>query len=277
MADLIRLSDTEFQKIRDLVYQKVGITLNKQKKSLVVGRLQKILRKNGFINFDQYLNHVVNDTTGNSLVTLVDRISTNHTFFYREFDHFEYFSKKILPAVKRQFNNGKAGKIRLWCAGCSSGEEPYTLSMLIDNFLGSEASKWDIGILATDISVSALEKAKTAIYSDENVERLPSALKSKYLKSAGTGQWTIEDKIKKRIMYKRLNLMRPEYPFKGKFQIIFCRNVMIYFDLKTREELVEKFHRYTENAGYLFIGHSETLGRGNQFFEYLQPAVYQKK
>ena len=165
--------------------------------------------------------------------------------------------------------------VRIWSAGCSSGEEPYTIAMLLaDQFeMGAE---WDIGILATDISTTVLEKAQTGIYSDTQLEQVPDVYKKKYFRAEGEGLTAVSPLLKNLVMFRRLNLMNSEYPFKGQFQIIFCRNVMIYFDEPVREALLSRYHRYLEPNGYLFIGHSESIGRDNKYFRFIRPAIYQK-
>lgn len=276
MSALIELSNREFRLIRELVYNKFGINLTEQKKSLVVGRLQKVLREKSFSSFSQYYDYIVSDRTGQALTTLINRISTNHTFFYRENGHFDYFVRTVLPQIREQLN-GKGKKLRIWCAGCSSGEEPYAISMMVSDFFGAEINLWDVGILATDISEKVLSIARSGVYTEENVSRLPAIYRSKYFKRMSGDQWSVSDRIKKSILYKRFNLMRTQLPFRGKFHVIFCRNVMIYFDTQTKHALVDRFFKITEPDGYLFIGHSETLGRQRCPYEYVKPAVYRKE
>lgn len=271
----LQISDKEFSLIRELVYSKFGINLTEQKRMLVVGRLQKILREKGFHSFLEYHDYVLNDTTGEALITLVNRISTNHTFFYRESDHFDFFSNTILPKVKARGEKGQK-KFRLWCAGCSSGEEPYTLAMLVCDFFKHHLSNWDIGILATDISHRVLELARAGVYTEENMDRLPAHLKRNYFRSCGCGEYAVRDEIKKLILFRPFNLMREKFPFKGTFDVIFCRNVMIYFDDQTKHALVDRFSKFIAPSGYLLIGHSETLGRRRSNLRYVQPAVYRK-
>ncbi len=274
---MLKIKNHEFNRIKNLIHSKVGINLSTQKRSLVVGRLQKELMKNGFSSFEEYYNAVITDKTGIALVTLVDRISTNHTYFYREPDHFSFFSNTVLPDIRDNHAESAMKKLRIWSAGCSSGEEPYTLAMMISEFLHSSPDAWDVGILATDISVSAIKNAEAGVYSAENVGLLPETLQQKYFVNRSTNRFMVNDTIKKMVLFKRLNLIREQFPFRGKFQAIFCRNVMIYFDAETRSNLVSKFSQYLEPQGFLFIGHSESLGRNNDYFEYVQPAVYRKK
>ncbi len=275
--ELIPLSDKEFKLIRDLVYGRFGINLTEQKRSLIVGRLNKILRQNGIDSFRGYYDYVLSDRTGQALSNLVNRISTNHTFFYREKDHFEYLLDTVLPELASRAQNSGKKVIRIWCSASSSGEEPYTLAMLLCEYFKSDLASWDVGVLATDISMDILETAKEGIYHDSNVSQLPAGFKNKYFNKLPENEWEVKNQIKELVLFRRLNLMRKEFPFRGKFQIIFSRNVMIYFDESTRQSLVERYHRYMEWGGYLFIGHAETLGRNNSLYRFLKPAVYRKE
>ncbi|KAA3617647.1 MAG: protein-glutamate O-methyltransferase CheR [Calditrichaeota bacterium] len=272
----INITPKEYELISKLVYDRFGINLGGKKQSLVTNRLRKVLVENNFSTFKDYYQFILNDKSGNSMDTLINRISTNLTYFARENEHFDFLQKTVLP---EQFNNPeiKRGKsIRLWCAGCSTGEEPYTLSMVMHESVGVNKEKWKLGILATDISAKALKIAEQGRYADGNVEKINSTFKSKYFQKQDQDSWTIKSKIKDIILFRRLNLMRTEFPFQQKFHSIFCRNVMIYFDVPTREELIKKFSQHMVDGGYLFIGHSESLGRSNEFFEYVKPAVYRK-
>lgn len=274
--DLIPLSDKEFALIRDLVYSRFGINLTEKKRSLIVGRLNKILRENGIKSFQAYHNYVLADKTGQALSKMVNNISTNHTFFYREKAHFDYMLDTVLPELVSQAKKSGKKVFRIWCSASSSGEEPYTLAMLLCEYFKSDLASWDVGVLATDISFDILETAKKGIYHDGNVSQLPDALKNKYFNKLPEEKWEVKNQIKELVLFRRLNLMRNEYPFRGKFQVIFSRNVMIYFDEPTRQSLVKRYHRYLEPRGYLFIGHSETLGRNNSLYRFLKPAVYRK-
>ena len=272
--NLIPLNDKEFELIRDLVYSRFGINLTEQKRSLIAGRLNRTLRQNGIDSFRAYYDYVISDQTGQALSKMVDKISTNHTFFYREKEHFDYLRDTVLPELTRQAQKSGKKVVRIWCAASSSGEEPYTLAMLLCEYFKSDLPAWDVGILATDISFDILESAKKGIYDDRNVSQLPKEWKNRYLKKLPENMWEVNNKIKELVLFRRLNLMHQEYPFRGKFQVIFSRNVMIYFDEPTRESLVKRYHRYMEPGGYLFIGHSETLGRNNNLYRFLKPAVY---
>ncbi|RMF68904.1 MAG: protein-glutamate O-methyltransferase CheR [Calditrichaeota bacterium] len=273
----VPLRDHEYKLISGLVYRTFGIVLSEQKRSLIVGRLNRILRQNGHRSFKEYYDYVVADRSGRALSALVDRISTNHTYFYREKEHFDYLLEQVLPELSDRGRREQRKVLRIWCSACSSGEEPYTLAMLLCEFFGSDLHAWDTGILATDISTRMLAIAKEGIYSAENVARLPEQLRDKYFDAVEGGRWRVKKALKELVVFRRLNLIRNEYPFKGRFHIVFSRNVMIYFDESTRNRLVARYHRYMEPDGYLFVGHSESLGQNNRFYRYVRPAVYQKK
>lgn len=273
---MMTISDQEFAQLRDLIQRRFGINLTEQKRSLLVGRLQKLMRQLGLASFSQYYEYLTQDKTEKGLSELVDLISTNHTYFNREKDHFDYFSQTALPAVVAKLKRENRKDLRIWCAGCSTGEEPYTLLMLMMEYLGSEYASWDAGILATDISDRALSIAKRGVYAADRVMQLPEPLRRKYFTPADSGEMAVIDKVKREATFRRFNLMNTTFPFKKPFQMIFCRNVMIYFDQPTREALVARYHQHTEPGGYLFIGHSETLGRSQNIYNYLKPALYQK-
>lgn len=275
-SGMMTISDTEFRQLRDLIHQRFGINLTEQKRSLLVGRLQKLMRNLDLPTFASYYEYLSNDKTESSLSELVDLISTNHTYFNREKDHFDYFSQTALPTIIEKLRRENRKDLRIWCAGCSTGEEPYTLLMLMMEYLGNEYSSWDAGILATDISDRALTIARRGTYEADRVRQLPDPFPRKYFTPAGSGQMAVIDRVRKEATFRRFNLMNTSFPFKKPFQMIFCRNVMIYFDQPTREALVARYHRFTEPGGYLFIGHSETLGRTQTLYRYLKPALYQK-
>ena len=269
------LTDLEFKLISTLVYDKFGINLSDEKRTLIVQRLQKVVSDGGFNSFKEYYEYVIREPSGEAMLTLVDRISTNHTFFFREKSHFDYLTSNVFPQISDLLLKKGSRDLRIWCAGCSSGEEPYTLSILASEFFAGGYAM-DTGILATDVSVTALEKAVTGIYQPGQFTQMPLIYRQKYFTPLKDGSWAVKQNIKDMVLFRRLNLMRTEYPFRGKFHMIFCRNVMIYFDKPTRQALIERFHRYTEPGGYLFIGHSETIDRTTGMYKYIQPAAYQK-
>ena len=276
-TESLQIGDAEFQTIRRLVYDNFGINLTEQKRSLVVGRLQKVLRQRGIPSFKAYLEWLRADGSGEALEELANRISTNYTFFWRENSHFNYFAETVLPDVAAR-HRAHGGNVRFWCAGCSTGEEPYTLVMLMKETFGAEYAQLKPLLLATDISATALRTAMTGVYSDERLKQMPDALSRKYFrKGRDSGTWQVVDDVRNRVMFRRHNPMNPSFPCKKQFDGVFCRNVMIYFDRPTRDALIERFHRHTVKDGYLFIGHSETLGRDGKLYDYLLPAAYRRK
>ena len=272
---MITISDKEFNKLSGYVKSNYGINLSEKKKALVMGRLQNILVERSFKSFSEYLDFVLSDKSGEAVTVLINKITTNHTFFMREPDHFYYFKSQVLPYWASMLKGSK--DLRVWSAGCSSGEEPYTLAMIISDFFGAEKSIWDTKVLATDISMNVINTAKKAVYSNEQIEVVPSDWKKKYFRKIDDEKSVVSDNIKDEIIFRFFNLMNGSFPFKKKFHVIFCRNVMIYFDLKTKIELVNRFYEYTEPGGYLFIGHSESLSREETMYKYIMPAVYRKE
>ena len=271
---VMTISEKEFNQLAGFVKRNYGINLGHEKKALVLSRLGNVLAQNDIQSFTQYFEYVASDTSGDAMITLLDKITTNHTFFMRETDHFDYLRNKGLPYFAASIANRD---LRIWSAGCSSGEEPYTLAMIIDEYFGEEKLKWNTRILATDISTSALDIAKRAEYTDEHLDAVPGDWKLRYFRKTGVERNILIDKIRNEVVFRRFNLMEESFPFKRKFHSIYCRNVMIYFDTKTKQELVNKFYNFTEPGGYLFIGHSETLNNLKTEFKYVMPAVYRKE
>jgi chemotaxis protein methyltransferase CheR len=273
---LMSMTDREFQQLRDLVYARLGINLTEKKRSMLIGRLQKLLRTEGFKSFQDYYDFLVNEPDMTAMTELVNRVTTNYSFFYRGKSHFEFFMQRAFPDILNLLRKRNSRDIRIWTAGCSTGEEPYMIIMLMMEYFEREYGLWDSGILATDISEKALTFALEGIYPEDRGKELPKQLKLKYFNKLADGQLAVKDSIKKEVIFRKFNLKNKHFPFKKPFQIIFCRNVMIYFDKPTREKLLLQFHEVTETGGYLFIGHSETLGREQQLYRYIMPAVYQK-
>ena len=271
--NILKISEKEFTQLSAYVKEHYGINLGHEKKALVDGRLSHVLAQNGFTSFSEYLDSVFKDTTGDSVVMLLNKLTTNHTFFMRESKHFEYLKNKVLPTMEGCI---KDKDLRIWSAGCSTGEEPYTIAMIIDEYFGRDKKDWNTRVLATDISTKVLEIAKQAEYSSDQIESMPKTWRLSYFKSNENGNYIISDKIRNEVVYRRFNLMDEIFPFKKKFHVIFCRNVMIYFDKETRQELVRKFFKFTEPGGYLLIGHSESLNQITTEYKYVMPAVYRK-
>lgn len=270
---LVDLTDREFEALAELVYHQFGIHLTDKKKALVRGRLNKVLKTRGLSSFSQYLEVVRQDPSGMALVELIDRISTNHTFFFRESDHFAFFQE---TALAEHVAGAPQGEVRIWCAGCATGEEAYTLAMLCRDWGDRHGFRGTFKILATDISLTALETALTGVYNDDRVRLVPQTFKARYFVHQGPDRWSITPDLRSMVLFRRLNFMDPTFPFQNTFHGIFCRNVMIYFDRDTKNALVQRFATHLAPGHYLFIGHSETLGRESLGYDYVRPSVYRR-
>lgn len=268
---IITIKDKEFKELIEFIKQNYGIDLSK-KKSLIEARLNSILVEKGFNNFREYLNYVYSDTSKQELIILLNKLTTNHTFFMREVQHFNYFKSNILPYLNSSIRDRD---IRIWSAGCSSGEEPYTLAMIMEEYFGEDKLLWDKKILATDISANMLKKAIIGIYLSEDVERLSESWKLQFFKKFDNNNYRVSDEIRNQVIFRIFNLM-DNFPFKRKFHVIFCRNVMIYFDKETKDKLINKFYDITEKGGYLLIGLSESLNKEDIQYSYVMPSVYRK-
>lgn len=268
---MIKITDKEFTEFTSMVHSRFGINLYK-KRILIEGRLSNTLREKNLSSFDQYLSLLKNDQTGSEITLLLNKITTNHTFFMRENEHFEFLLNKVLPFFEK---NHPDRDLRIWSAGCSSGQEPYTIAMALDEYFGSKKHLWDTTILATDISMNALEKGKRAVYPSESLEALPDKWRHKYFVDLKDGSHQVCSHLRNEVVFRPFNLMDP-FVFKKSFDLILCRNVMIYFDEATKEKLVSKFYDCTAKGGFLFIGHSEVLNRTATRYHYVKPAIYQK-
>ena len=267
------ITEAEFSKLVGFIKQNYGINLL-QKKTLVHGRLSNYIAQSGFISFSEYFSYVENDPTGKAGVTLINKLTTNHTYFLREPQHFKFLERVALPQFAATEHATK--DLRVWSAGCSTGEEPYTLAMMIDSFFGTEKYRWDTKVLATDISTSVLETAKNAIYPTQQLELLPDSWRVKYFRKINVEASVLTEAIRREVIFRRFNLMNEIFPFKKKFHLILCRNVMIYFDAETKRELINKFYEHMEPGGYLFVGHSESVNRYESKYQFVAPAVYRK-
>ena len=270
------LKNNDFEKISRLVYEQCGIYLHEGKKELVKARLSKRLRAGSYKSFSEYYRYVTTEEGTNELVSMIDSISTNLTSFFREESHFATLGHIILPAMEKTAHRGSRNNFKIWSAGCSTGEEPYTLAITVREIVGQHS--FDVSILATDISTKVLKIAEAGIYGQEKIKNISPDILKKYFQ-VGTGQSTgyvrIKNDIKNMITYQRFNLM-DRFHAQNNFDVIFCRNVMIYFDKKTQNILVNKFYDSLRSGGYFFVGHSESLTGLKHQFNYVEPSVYVK-
>ena len=268
--DAHRLRPREFHLIRRMVYEHFGIDLD-GKEVLVAARLGKKMRELGLSSFKQYYEHVEQDATGEALTTMVDALTTNHTSFFREAQHFDYLRKVIVPALQ------PTGQLRIWSAACSTGEEPYSIAFTLREELG-EATSAKVRILATDISTRVLAKAERGLYPASRFQQIPvDRMRRHLLKGSGAsaGDYMVKKETRALVEFQRLNLME-DFSHVGLFSVIFCRNVMIYFDQETQQGLVNRLAAQLEPGGYLLIGHAESLNGIEHPLKYLCPATYRK-
>ncbi|RKY55351.1 MAG: protein-glutamate O-methyltransferase CheR [Candidatus Neomarinimicrobiota bacterium] len=265
------LTEAQFNAISSLVKSLAGINLTETKKELVRARLTKRLRKLGLATFDDYVEYLQNDTTGSELVAMLDVLSTNTTYFFREAKHFEWLRQDVLPRLTAR------RRVRIWSAGCSSGEEPYSIAIVLLEAI-PDLADWDAAILATDLSTEVLARARKAIYPASRLREVPPMLLGRHFTLVATKPertYRVNDPVRRLVHFARLNLMG-QWPMKGPFDVIFCRNVMIYFDRPTRQDLIARFHSILAPGGTLFIGHSESLTGISHSFRYVLPTVYRK-
>ncbi len=272
------LSDRDFRKFSAFIYEACGIKLPPIKKTMLTARLQKRLRHLKIHSFSVYLDYVLSPEGQDAeLCHLIDAVSTNKTDFFRENAHFKVLTSTVLPKIVQRKRGHITKNLRVWSAGCSSGEEPYTLAMVLDDFF-SKHPGYTFSILATDICTQVLTKAKEAIYADEAVAPVPPMFKRKYLmrgKGKHKGYHRIVPELRKKVTFQRLNFMDRHFNIDKKVDIIFCRNVIIYFDRTTQEQLFNKFYDHLTPRGYLFTGHSESLTGVNDKMKRIDSAVYQ--
>ncbi|MFD1035072.1 CheR family methyltransferase [Sphingomonas hankookensis] len=256
-ADTDRLSPHRFAKLSALIFDKTGIKMPATKATMLQGRLQRRLRDTGMATLDQYCDHLFDGSADpQEMIHLINAVTTNKTDFFREPGHFDFMAKTALPTL---VDNGRR-RIRAWSAACSTGAEPYTMAMILDQF--AQGSGTDYGILATDIDTAVLETARLGIYPAELVEPVPASLRQRYVVNAidrKTNKVRIVPHLRSAIGFARLNLMDASYPVGEPMDLIFCRNVLIYFDKPTQEKVVRRLCDCLAPGGYLFLGHSESI------------------
>lgn len=266
----MKLKDKDFIELAGYIKSRYGLNLT-DKKFLVESRLTNYVLDCGFNDFSEYLQTVYCDKSGSEMANIINRLTTNYTYFMRETEHFRHFTNVFLKDAKK---NIKDKDLRIWSAGCSFGNEPYNFAMCMDEFFGSERYFWDTRILATDISFNALRAAKRGVFPEQALRELPEDWVKKYFVRLGNGTYQVNERIRSNVIFKYHNLMEP-INFKKKFDLIVCRNVMIYFDEQTKDALFKRFYDATEDGGYLYIGHAETCPKDSKYVA-VQSAVYRK-
>lgn len=268
---MLKLTDNDFERLMTYMKKTYGINLEK-KRVLIEGRLSNMISTRGFKSFKEYIDFAFADKTGNETMQLVNKLTTNHTFFMREPEHFQYLKKTILPYFEKQ--NAATKTLDLWCAASSTGQEPYTIVMTVDDYFGANASRWKVNLLATDLDTDVLSKAKAGVYTVDMLKDVPKDWLAKYFTKVDATTYKVIDRLRNQITFKQFNLMN-NITERKQYDLISCRNVMIYFEQDTKNALVERFYDVTKEGGYLFTGHAESVSRDTRY-TYVQPAVYRK-
>jgi len=275
----VTMTRNDFAFFSNLIQSRCGIKMPDIKKTMLESRLRKRLRHLGLKNFREYLEYIESPAGKTSeLVSMIDVVTTNKTDFFREAAHFDYLYSNSVPNLMERFGAGRNRDLRIWSAGCSSGEEPYTLAMVLSDYSRNE-EKLAFSILGTDISTQVLEKAKRAVYAEEKVEPVPTVMKKRYLlrsRDKNSKLVRIVPGLRKLVEYGRLNFLDDNYGINQKFDVIFCRNVLIYFERENQRSILLKLLKHLVPGGYLFTGHSETLHSLNLPLKLKAPSVYRK-
>ncbi|MFH1746787.1 MAG: CheR family methyltransferase [Planctomycetota bacterium] len=278
LGEIRDLTREEYDLFRRLVYQKSGINLGDQKMQLVRARLGKRVRAGGFNSYHSYYEYVRDDSSGDELACLIDAISTNTTHLFREKQHFKFMASVLRDWSRDSQWRLQNRNVRIWSAACSSGEEPYSIAMTAHGTLSSQPGL-ELKILATDISNTMLEQARAGVYETRHLGTVPVKFRQDYftpVHSATRPTMRVKPCLRRLITFEHFNLMSERFPFRHGFNIIFCRNVMIYFDRATQAVLVEKLVKQLRPEGFLLIGHSESLNSVQHPLKYIQPAIYQR-
>lgn len=269
--NIIKLNPGEFEYFVTFVSGHYGIDLS-QKRHLIEARLAGELKTYGLQNFSQYIDLLKADKTSKLIETAINKLSTNYSYFSRETDHFDYLAQTVVPEIARS----KKRTVKIWSAGCSTGQEPYNIAMAVDSALGFKRSQWSFSITATDVCTEALQVATKGIYPESTLDVMPASWKKSYMAKLPDGSFQVVPNIRDLITFRKFNLMDP-FPYKNYYDIIFCRNVMIYFKPQTTQQIVRKFYQANTDGGYFIISHSETINRFETEYTYLSPSIYQKQ
>ncbi|MDC7221723.1 MAG: chemotaxis protein CheR [Spirochaetales bacterium] len=272
-TEVPRLEEKEFQKLSQFIESEVGIKMPPAKKILIESRLQKRLKKLNISSFKEYCDHVFKESSREELIDMIDAITTNKTDFMREPAHFDFLVHRALPDISNNKN-----QFKLWSAASSTGQEPYNLAMFMEEFRRGK-SGLDYSITATDISKSCLEKGRSALYTLKDIDDLTLDFKKKYFlksKDPGSDQVKIKKHLRDKVHFQSINLMKDDYGLRDKYDIVFCRNVLIYFDRDNQIKVINRIVSHMNRGGYLFLGHSESMAGINSGLTSLASSIFKK-
>jgi chemotaxis protein methyltransferase CheR len=275
-TELAPLTKTEFGQFQHLILAETGIHLNESKRILVQSRLARRLRGLGFQTYGEYLHHLAAQPPESpERREMINCITTNKTDFFRENHHFEFLRERVIPEARARAAVGAAKQLRIWSAACSSGEEPYSIAVTILESLGTDRG-WDVKILGSDIDTNVLAVAEAGVYEAERFKQVPETLLRRYfMRRKSDGALLAGDPLKRMIRFRRINFIDPAWPIRTTFDVIFCRNVIIYFNRATQLRLFERLAHYLKPTGYLLVGHSENLHWMNELLVPVQNTIYQ--
>lgn len=280
---IVTIGDPEFNYLREIIYQKTGISLADHKKIMLQSRLNIRLRNHHLTNFKDYVQKLKTDKLffEVEILEIINRITTNKTDFFRENHHFEYLKKTFLPALEERQKNFPRKAIRIWSSACSTGEEPYSIAITLQEYFAGKTG-WDLRIYASDIDTNVLATAEKGIYKRDKIGPVnPDYLRKYFIEKPGKtkeeAEFQVKPILKNMIQFRKINLLDATYPISEKMDIVFCRNVIIYFDKPTQKKLFSQIEKLLDDNGLLVIGHSETLFGISETFKFLGHTIYQKK
>ncbi len=275
----LTLSDGDYRRLCEFAYRLTGVVLGDGKKEMLLARLGRRVRAVKLSSLHEYVQHIIENPQSPEVVRFIGAITTHKTEFFRESHHFDFLKKRWAPAMLDRARKGLGRKIRIWSAACSTGEEPYTLAMVLRDAFGEHLPGLDLKILASDVDVGVLAQAQRGIYLVEHVRPVPQDFQQKYfLKGvdANAGLMQVKPQLQSMIVFQRINLLDEKWPIKSRLDLIMCRNVLIYFDAATRLRLVKHFHSQLAEGGHLIIGHSENIADAGDAFERVGQTIYRK-
>ncbi|MFO0744417.1 MAG: protein-glutamate O-methyltransferase CheR [Myxococcota bacterium] len=272
----LEMSKSEFESLRGLIYERIGVSVTPAKIPLLKARLRHLVHRLGAKSYGEYCERMQRQQNAEALSDLADAVTTNHTHFWREPAHFDMLERRVIPELVQASRRSGSKSLRVWCAAASTGQEPFTLATILQMALGSEYAQWDSGVLATDISGRVLDLAQQGRYPAEDVRPLPAPVLKTMMQEKGPGVFEVRPAIAKEVTFRRLNLVGGPFRFKRPFEVVFCRNVMIYFDEPTRMDVARRIAEVLRPGGYLFVGMAESLGTRPPGLETVAPAVYRR-
>jgi chemotaxis protein methyltransferase CheR len=270
----VEMTDAQFRQLSALVHEHLGIRLGSEKRLLLEARLRKVMDGLRVRTLDElFRKHLSQgEVSAPLLAQLVDHVTTSHTHFHREPSHFAHFAQHVLPEALRRRSRDR--DLRVWCAAAATGQEPYELVMVMREVLGADYASWRAGLLATDVSARALAIAREALYTADDAQRLPEARRRRHMDEEADGRWRVRDEVRREVTFRRLNLLEESYPFRRDFDVIFCRNVLMYFNDDTRASVVNRLASVLAPGGILFVGHTEALTQLGTRFVTVGPGIY---